>query len=147
MDKTSTLEAMQNARKSHLSQMEKIAAVINGEKVNKPTALNHTECNFGKWLYADENRLKSIFGALFFNNLEEAHTQWHREYERIYNIFFKDQKKSFFSKSLTPAKVSSLEIDKAKLYYSELEVTTAEVLRILGSCERRVRAMSDTKFR
>ena len=146
MDKNQTIEAIQNARKAHLSQMDKIVAVMDGNHVEHPTALNKTQCEFGKWLYADENHLESILGALFFNNLETAHTKWHMEYLRIFDIFFKNQKKGLFSKILGSSKVDPMEIDKAKLYYAELTATTADLLKILGSCERRVNAMNESKF-
>ncbi len=39
-----------------------------------------------------------------------------------------------------------MELDKAKLYYSELEVTTQELLKVLGSSERRISALPESKF-
>ena len=146
MDKIQTLEAIENARNSHLSQMEKITAVINGEKVNNPTAVSKTQCTFGKWLYSDENNLKHILGALFYNNLETMHAKWHNEYVKLFDIFFKDEKKGFFSKLVGANKIDPMDVDKAKLYFSELESTTAELLKILASCERRITALSESKF-
>ncbi len=52
MNKTQTLEAIEIARKSHETQMAKIEAAISGEKVENPTAVAKSMCNFGKWLYA-----------------------------------------------------------------------------------------------
>jgi len=146
MDKEHTLESIQNARKAHLNQMDKIVAIMNGEKVDNPTAVARTECDFGKWLYADENHLREILGALFFTKVETMHTKWHMEYARLFEIFFKDQKKGFFSKVLGKPKIDPMELDKAKLYFSELQVTTDELLKMLGSCERRVQAMNEAKF-
>lgn len=146
MNKNQTLEAIQNARKVHLSQMDKIVAVINGDKVDNPTPLNKTECAVGIWLYDDTNRLKEILGALFYNNLEAAHAKWHLEYAKFFEIFFKESKQGVFSKFLGINRVDPLKIDKAKLYHTELSETTAELLKILGSCERRVNAMNESKF-
>ncbi len=123
MNKIQTLEAIVDARNFHLYEMEKIALVIGGEKIDNPTAVSKTKCAFGQWLYADENQLKKILGALFYNNLELIHAQWHNEYINIFKIFFKDEKKSFFSK-LIGAKVDDMEIDKAKLYFRELDNTS-----------------------
>jgi hypothetical protein len=39
-----------------------------------------------------------------------------------------------------------LELDRAKLYYSELEETTEELLKALGSSERRIGALKESKF-
>ena len=147
MNRNETLEAIAKARSSHESQMTKIENLIAGEEVASPTALPKTQCAFGKWLYAKENHLEEILGSLFFNNLETKHAQWHSEYIRVHDIFFKEEKKKgFFSNLLGSKKIDDLEIDKAKLYFTELSVTTKELLAVLSSCERKVSAMSDSKF-
>jgi len=146
MNKTKTLESIQNARKAHEAQMTKIKAAIDGNKVDNPTAVVKTECVFGMWLYDDENHLRDILGSLFYDNIEILHAKWHVEYLRLFNIFFKDQKTGFLSKILGSSKVSEMELDKAKLYYSELEVTTKELLKALGSSQRRIAALPESKF-
>ncbi|PHQ65468.1 MAG: hypothetical protein COB99_03845 [Sulfurimonas sp.] len=146
MDKTKTLESIQNARRAHEAQMSKIKAAINGDKVENPTAVAKTKCTFGKWLYNDENRLRDILGSLFYDNMEVLHAKWHTEYFKLFEIFFKEEKKGFFSKILGSSKVSEMELDKAKLYYSELEETTKELLKALGSSERRIGALPESKF-
>jgi len=147
MDRNQTLEAIEKARNSHQSQMSKIEKLIEGEDVETPTAVAKTQCAFGKWLYAKENHLEDILGSLFFTNLEKQHAQWHSEYVRVHEIFFNEnRKKGFFSALLGTNKIDDLEIDKAKLYYKELQDTTNELLHTLASCERRVSAMSDSKF-
>ncbi|MEA2091558.1 MAG: CZB domain-containing protein [Campylobacterota bacterium] len=146
MDKIKTLESIQNARKAHKAQMDKIKAAIDGESVNNPTAVAKTKCEFGIWLYDDENHLRDILGSLFYDNMEVLHAKWHSEYFRIFEILFKDKKKGFFSKITGASKVSDMELDKAKLYYSELEVTTQELLKALGVSERRLEALQESKF-
>jgi len=147
MDKNQTLEAIEMAKKSHENAMAKIEMAINGDKVDSPTPAAKSLCKFGKWLYNEENHLEEILGELFYTKLERSHAQWHDEYLRIYNIFFKEKKGGFLSGILGGGhKVDPLELDKAKLYYLELEETTKDLLHILGSCERRVTAMSEAKF-
>jgi len=147
MDKYATLESIQKARVAHETQMKKIEALLNGEKVDNPTAVEKTECLFGKWLYAKDSNLKKVLGALFYSNIETIHARWHSEYIRLFNIFFAgEQKKSFFSKLLGTPKVNSMDIDKAQLYYSELKSTTKELLKVLDVCERRIQALNDSKF-
>ncbi len=146
MDKTQTLQAIENARNAHIAQMDKLTAAINGEKVDDPTSVSQRKCAFGKWLYADESDLKFVLGSLFYNNLESMHAKWHNEYSKLFDIFFKDQKKGFFSKLIGSSKISDMEIDKARLYFSELEITTSELLKILASCERKVTATNEGKF-
>jgi len=146
MNKEKTVEAIINARKAHESQMKKIVSLLNGKKVENPTAVSKTECDFGKWLYEDNNRLKEILGTLFYTNLETLHAKWHIEYTRLFEIFFKSQKKGFFSKAFGSKKVDDMELDKAKLYYSELEETTTQLLNAINSSQRRIEALNESKF-
>ena len=146
MDKSKTLEAIQNARKSHEAQMIKIEQALNGEYVESPTAVSKIECDFGVWLYGKDNYVKEILGSQFFNKIELNHTKWHGEYLRVYNILFKNRKKSFFSKMVGSSKLDGMELDKVKLYYAELKVTTNDLLKILAVSERRADAMNESKF-
>ena len=148
MDKEKTIEAVVNARKAHESQMKKIVALLKGKEVNNPTAVLKTECDFGKWLYADDSNLKELLGSLFYTNLENLHARWHIEYSRLFEIFFKNKKKTgFFSKMFGSDKVGDMELDRAKVYYSELEATTNELLKVIASSQRRIEALGEDKFK
>ena len=147
MTKEQTLESVKKAREAHLLQMDKIEAIIEGEKVENPTAVSKKECDFGRWIYDDTNHLKELIGRQFYEKLDAKHEQWHMEYTRIYNIFFKENKKGLFSKLFGNSNVDSLELDKAKLYYSELKTTTQELLKVLASVERRLEALNEAKFK
>ncbi len=147
MNREDTLEALQKARVAHEVQMAKIKSVIEGNEVENPTAALKTECTFGKWLYNEDNKVQKILGLQFYNNIDILHTRWHSEYIRIFEIFFKKQeKKGFFSKMLGNSKIDGMDLDKAKLYYSELLKTTQELLKALDISQRRIQALSDSKF-
>ena len=146
MDKAKTLESIQGARKALESQMDKIKTAINGGSVENPTALSKVKCEFGKWLYDENNHLRDILGSLFYDKLDILHSRWHSEYFKIFEICFKKEKQGFFSEMFGASKVSDMELDKAKLYYVELEVTTQELLKALSSSERRLSALQESKF-
>lgn len=146
MNKEQTLESIQNARKAHEAQMVKILALINGTKPENPTALSKTQCEFGQWLYDEKNRVREILGAQFYIKLDTLHAKWHTEYSRIFEMFFKEPKKGFFSKLLGSQELNPMELDKAKLYYAELKITTTELLKALGASERRIAALSESIF-
>jgi len=148
MTKQEMLDSIENAKKTHLEQMHKIRSVINGKKIENPTALSKRECECGIWFYSHEKVMKDILGAQLFERLDKNHEQWHVEYFNIYNIFFKKEqkKRGLLSKVLKRDKIDSLTIDKAKLYYSELERSTDELLKVSESASRRVAALKDAKF-
>jgi len=147
VDKEKTIRTIVAARKAHEEQMKKILALLNGKEVKNPTAVLKTECYFGQWLYSEDTQLKKLIGALFYNNLESLHAKWHTEYSRLFDIFFKNKKSSgLFSKLFGSDKVDEMEIDRAKLYYSELEATTKELLKAIASSQRRLEALNEEKF-
>jgi len=147
MNKSQMLEAIEKAKAKHLEQMQKIEDVIAGKSVKDPTPLSKTECDCGVWFYSHETEMKNILGAQLFERLDKHHENWHKEYLDIYNIFFKEEKKvGFFSKVLGKNKPDPLLIDKAKLYFTELEKSTEELLKASDSALRRVSALKEEKF-
>jgi len=147
MTKEDALVAVKRAKEAHELQMEKIDAALNGKVIENPTAVEKTKCEFGKWLYDPKNHTQEIIGSQFYENLDVEHEQWHREYLRIFNILFKNEKKQgLFSKLLGKSAIDPLELDKAKLYYTELQETTNRLLKALASAERRISALQETKF-
>jgi len=146
MDKITMIKALEDARKLHQLQMTKIQQLIAGKKIEHPTAVGKMDCECGLWFYGNKENLIAILGAQLFERLDKSHEAWHMEYRKIYNIFYKGEKKSFFSK-LIGSKVDTLELDKAKLYYSELQAITKELLHTAETAIRRVSALSDAKFR
>lgn len=149
MTKSETVEAIKKAREAHQRQMQKIESAMNGEEIDNPTSLNKTECTFGKWLYDDKNHMREIIGSQFFTTLDMEHEKWHKEYAKIYNILFNEDKKKqgLFSRLMGKKSIDPLELDKVKLYYVELKETTSRLLKAIASSERRVSALPESKFR
>jgi hypothetical protein len=147
MTKEQTIEAIKKAKEAHELQMQKIEAAMNGKEIENPTTVNKTACDFGKWLYDEDNHMKEIIGSQFYTMLDSEHEKWHSEYARIYNILFSSKsKKGLFSKLLGKNRIDPMELDKAKLYYAELQVTTEALLKALASSQRRVSALPESKY-
>lgn len=147
MTKQQTLDSIQTARQNHETQMEKINALVSGKTIVDPTSVSKRECAFGKWIYDDAQHLREILGAQFYEKLESLHGKWHEQYYKIYEIFFTKPKPGLLFKVLKLNKVSPLEMDKAKLYFAELQQNTQDLLNMLSISERRVMALSDSKFK
>jgi len=146
MNKVETIEGIVRARQFHEIQMKKIKTIGSGVLTNNPTPMAKTECDFGKWLYDENNRIKDLLGDLFYSNIETLHSRWHDEYARIYNMLYKKKKGGLFTNMFGGNKVTDMEIDKAKLYYSELETTTNELLKAIDLSQKRLHALPESKF-
>lgn len=147
MNKKDTLKVLQDAKNRHIEQMEKIEALIAGKKIDNPTPVSKTECQFGVIFYGKKDDFFNILGAQFYERIDKLHEQWHIEYVKVNNIFFQEKKEGLFGKLLGTHKIDPLAYDKAKLYYVELQSITDELLRLLDASLRRVEALSDSKFK
>ena len=137
--------AIEEAEQVHLTQMKKIKSEIAGKTIENPTPLSKRDCECGLWFHSNEEEMQTIFGLQLFERLDKAHENWHCDYENIYKLFYKE-KKGIFSKIFDSKESHDMKIDKAKLYYSELQRDTAELLKISEIAKRRVYALGDTKF-
>lgn len=148
MNKIQTIETIQKVKKFHESQMDNLQDFLNGKHVEEPVCISKTQCEFGRWLYGRENNIEKILGSHFYESLDRLHTQWHKEYSKIYELVYDKKKKGFFSKVFGSREggLDPLSLDKAKLYYEELKVLSHELLKVLSLCQRRVFAMSDSMF-
>jgi len=147
MRKEDMIEAIEDAKNLHLEQMQKIKSEMAGKKVENPTALGKMECECGLWFHANEKIMIDILGLQLFERLDKNHEQWHVDYENIYNLFFKEEgKKGFLSKIIAATSSDMMKIDKGKLYFSELQKDTKELLKTSEIALRRVAALSNSKF-
>jgi len=146
MEKQLILEAIENAKTLHLQQMHKIENLIKGKEVEDPTPIAKTECLFGKFLYDDQNELYQMLGEQFFHKLDILHEQWHKQYFKIYNIYFNKSGGGFISKLFGSKKIDPLDADKAKLYFVELREITDELIHAIDVSKRRLTALSASKF-
>ncbi len=146
MTKEQALEDVAKAKYALEVQMTKLEDLLGGLDVPNPIAAAKEKCEFGKWLYSDDNHMRTILGELFYLRLEELHKQWFVEYMKIFDMFVHEDEKTFFSKLLNSSSISPLDLDKAKLYFLELEATTKELLVNLEKSERRLSALNPSKF-
>jgi len=146
MTKQQMLDAIENMKQMHNAQMQKIENVIEGKEIDEPTPLSKKECSCGEWFYSNEKELKDIFGAQLLEKFDLCHEKWHQDYLKIYEIYFKDQKKGFFSKLLGSSKIDAMQTDKARVYFTELQSDTEVFFQTVNVASRRVHALSDAKF-
>lgn len=146
MQRAQMIKAIESAKETHLNQMDKIFSVIKGEEVENPTPVNKMECECGVWFHDSANMMKEILGAQLYERLDKLHEKWHIEYLNIYNLFFVEGKKGIWTKILNLAGGNDMKRDKAKLYYSELQETTKEILTLSDSALRRINALNKSKF-
>lgn len=148
MQKETIVKNIEKARKSHLTQLQKAQFLVRGMPLDvEPTALSKYKCLFGSWLYGDEAFIKKALGASFFSEIEALHSQWHDEYQKIYQIYYVDSGKGLLSKLLgKKAKISSLDQDRVQTYLTELDRTTQALIKKIDLMKRRINSLPAGQF-
>ena len=148
MKKDEILRQIHNARKAHISWVQRAKALVAGVPLSEDQIpMNATECLFGKWFYDEGIRLKKLPGFEIIDDIERQHIDLHEEYLKIFQIFF-GQKPSLLGKLLPffKKKVTPEERQHAKIILADLEKTSNELLDILSLLERRVEALQPEAF-
>lgn len=148
MTKEDMQKKIKNARQSHTYQIQKIRFLVEGVPLKEdPTPVSYKECAFGSWIYSDEEQLRKLLGSKSFEEIEQQHILWHTEYQKIYQIYYSEAKRGFLAK-LTGGrpKVDSLQQDRAKAYFNDLQKMTYDLLQKLTVLEQRINLMSKNNF-
>lgn len=144
MNKQKTLESLEHSKRSLEFNMQTIKSLLDEKNVASIPSVYKISSHFGKWLYDENNNLKNLLGPIFYKDLDAYNSLWHEEYRKIYIIFFGEPNNSG---KIKKNKVSQMDIDKCKLYYSEMQTTTNKLLKALASSKRRLEALAEEKFK
>ena len=148
MEKESITEHLRSAKLAHLKWVQRAKSLISNIPIKEEAIpLDYTECAFGKWFYSDAQELALMPGMDCIKLIEEKHTELHNIYFKIFQIYFSDTNRSFFSKMLKlRKKVSPAEQDIAQQYYEDLENVSKELLGYIERLDRRINALSENFF-
>ena len=148
MEKENILDELRSAKVAHLKWVQRAKSLISGVPIEKEAIpLDYTDCMFGKWFYSVGQEIALMPGMTIMDSIGEKHTALHSIYFKIFQIYFGDQARSFFSKLLKmKKKVSSAEQEMAEQYYEELESVSKELLDMIGRLERRINALGEEFF-
>ena len=148
MKKDNILTELRSAKVAHLKWVQRAKALISNEDISKESIpLDYTECLFGKWFYSDAQELALRPGMDCISQIGIKHTELHEIYFKIFQIYFGEANKSFFSKLLKlKKKVLPAEQNIALEHYEQLEAVSKELLAQIEKLERRVNALEESFF-
>lgn len=144
MNKQQSIASLEEAKRFLDYQMKNIKCLIDGKPRGTLGSIYKMNCDFGHWLYDEENNFKSLLGFIFYRELDAHHTQWHEVYRKIYLMYFEEPKPG---EPAREKKISDMDVDKCKLYYTDLVKSTEAIEKCLVSCKRRLEALSEEKFK
>lgn len=148
MKKDETLTHLRDAKKAHISWVQRAHALIEGLPVEKEQVpVSCTECKFGLWFYGDGQALNMMPGMDCLKEIETLHFELHDVYMKIFKIYFAEDERSFFSKLFgSRKKISAEKQDIAKHYYAQLKDISDKLIVTIERLERRLFALSNESF-
>ena len=144
MTQSSILKHLNDAKSTHKHWLQRIDHLITGLPVDKDFIPSKAiDCDFGKWIYFEGAKLRSIPSAIkMINSIEHHHNELHISYMHIYKIYFVlPKKRSILHKifTLNSQSVFKIEQTKAKEYFEYLQQTSVELLALLDILEKRIK--------
>lgn len=150
MSKEHVLEHLRAAKASHVKWVQRAKKLISGIEIQEEAIpVDSTACEFGTWFYSDGQKLNALANNPLesMSKIEQLHFLLHDIYSNIFNIYFNQPKKGFFSKLFGQKReVSSSEKEVAKEYYQKLESTSTELLYEINRLERRLLATPEEQM-
>ena len=146
MIKADILTQLRAAKAAHIAWVQRAKLLISGFEMDKDAIpVNSTECKFGKWFYSDGKLLSLIRNnpKEYMIEMEELHFKLHNVYLNIFAIYYKNEKKSFFSHFFSSKKkINDPDKELAKQYLCELEEISNNLIKSINRMERRIVAIS-----
>lgn len=147
MTRENILEEIQKAQDSHTDQMKKIEELFNGNTVKEPTPKDKKKCDFGLWLYGDNNRIKEHVGENLHENIVRCHEEWHIDYSEIYEAFYNKPELNFLEKVLNIQKdMDPVTFQMSNFYHREIIVASCKLGCHLDECKKQILELDESKF-
>jgi hypothetical protein len=148
LDKAITLQLLSDAKKAHVSWVQRAQLLIDGLPIDKDAIpLSCSDCEFGQWLYREGKKLTALGNIPHLEDIEKVHFDVHDQYMKIYRIYFADNDRSFFSKLLnSKKKISDQGKEMAKGHFKKLQSASEQLLNLISKLERRLFAIPETTF-
>lgn len=148
MNKEETLTHLRNAKKAHITWVQRAHALIEGLPIEKEQVpVSCTECKFGLWFYGEGQQLGMMPSMDILKEIETLHYELHDVYMKIFKIYFSDEDRSLLSKLFgTRKKISADNQEIAKVYYSQLKGISEKLIATIERLERRLFALQEGSF-
>jgi hypothetical protein len=147
MTRKNILAEIDNAQNAHNDQVKKIDNLFDGFKVEEPTALDKKKCDFGLWLYGEDNRIKEFIGDDMYENLIRCHDTWHIDYNEIYEAFYNKPEQNFVEKVLHIQKgMDPVTLHMSNFYHREIIVASCKLICHLDECKKIILSLDESKF-
>ncbi len=141
MEREEILGQLKIGKAIHIGWLQKARQIIDGFTINETSnPVTSTECKFGLWFYTDGQRLNSLRNnsPQSMKTIEKLHYTLHETYQDIYDIYYGDKSKGFFSSKFSKRKVKDNNIELAKVYYDKMKETTDDLITEFTRMERRI---------
>ena len=141
MNKSKTLEHLDNARRAHIKWLNRAKSIIDGALVVRdPHPLASTECAFGLWFNKEGTNLYDTLQIEGLETIHSLHNQLHDKYLLIYETFFGSAEGIVYDRKakLTKRNVLKTEEDQAKQHFTELRELSYMMLQEIENLQKHI---------
>ena len=148
MERMEVLDQLKAARRAHQKWLQNAHSLINNMVVKEnDVPVKYTNCSFGIWLYSDAQKLRQLEGIDYLDAITTEHQKLHEEYQKIYNIYFAQDNRSFFGKLFNSKPIIFHDDQQlAKKSYLTLKVISENLLNLIELLERRITTLPRSAF-
>lgn len=139
MSKTIILNNLQKLTEALKTQNRNIEFLNSGVDIPKERMSSRDECSFLSWFREDGKFLRAYVHGTTIDEVTALHSQWYKIYEKIYKLFYSEEKKGWFKRSSrSPKKLNEMELSKLEAYIHDIKPLHDPLLRKLKILEQRI---------
>jgi hypothetical protein len=148
MKKEEVVQQIQSAIKAHETQLQISRFMAYGMEIKdgSEAALDGHACQFGQWFYKNMRWLERFFGDTTIQEIEKLHALWHNENQKIYDLYYKKNKKGLLGKLFGSSGIEDGDLDRAKAYYADLKKISDELIKRMKTLLVRAQSRSESDY-
>ncbi len=138
MSKSLILSNIKKLAEAIESQQSNIHYLNKGISISREDMRTKQSCSFFSWFRDDGKYLKEHVNGQTLEEVVALHSHWFSLYEKVYTLFYGENKKIWFLSSSMPKKLNEMEKAKLEAYLNDIEDSHKPLLRKLDILAKRV---------
>ena len=138
MSKSIILSNIKKLSESIIIQQNNVKLLNKGISISREDMRTKKSCSFFSWFRDDGKYLKEYVSGQTLDEVVALHTYWFSLYEKVYILFYGEDKKIWFLSSSNPKKLTSMDRAKLEAYLHDIENSHKPLLRKLNILSKRI---------
>ncbi len=138
MKKSIILANIAALSESIIAQQNNVRLLNRGISISRKDMRTRSSCSFYSWFNEEGRHLKKYINGTTLQEVEALHSHWFSLYEKVYSLFYSNDKTLWFFEKTQPKKLNDLEKAKLEAYLDDIQNTHTPLLRKLHILSMRI---------